>query len=142
MSVYDLKRKLLTLVLVHQHNIIYLAWAIFVTVGALQMCKVRGGFITNYGADIIAPIMVYYGIRTNKTILSRFLRKGTNPIQTLVIVWTFCIVWEICQKFDLSGTVLVITRGTFDIWDIVVYSATLVICYYFDISLLKLKREN
>ena len=98
------------------------------------MIKVNGGIITNYGADIIAPVMLYYLSRKDKTVFSNFFKKGLNEKQAFILIWILCIAWEVLQKFDLSGTPLVITRGTFDPMDILVYTLTLLICYYFDVT--------
>jgi hypothetical protein len=112
----------------------YLGWFIFILVGLLQMFKVKGGIITNYVADIIAPVMLYYSSRKNKTVLSKLFKQGLNEKQAFLLIWILCIAWELLQKFDLSGTPLTITRGTFDLMDILVYTLTLLICYYFDVT--------
>jgi len=44
------------------------------------------------------------------------------------------VLWEVSQKFDLSQTILFMNRGTFDLWDIVTFTLTLLICFYVDIN--------
>jgi hypothetical protein len=124
----------------YEKPLAYLGWIVFVVVALLQMWKERGGFITNYGADSIAPIMLYYSARTNKTLLSKLFKKTPNEIQTFLTLWFLCVLWEILQKFDLSQTILFMTRGTFDPWDIVTYTLTLLICLYLDITRIKTKQ--
>jgi hypothetical protein len=116
----------------YEKPLAYLGWIVFVVVALLQMWKVRGGFITNYGADSIAPLMLYYSARTNKTLLTKLVKRTPSETQTFFTLWFLCVLWEIAQKFDFSGTVLAITRGTFDPWDILTYTLSLLICYYLD----------
>jgi hypothetical protein len=116
----------------NEKYLVYFGWTVFVTVGLLQMFRVKAGFITDYGADLIAPVMLYYSTRSGKTILSGIFKKRLNEIQTFILIWSLCIIWETLQKFDLSGTPLVITRGTFDPLDIVAYTLTLLVCYNLD----------
>jgi hypothetical protein len=40
------------------------------------------------------------------------MRRGAKFAAVSVSVG--CFAWEICQRFDLSGTILYITRGTYD----------------------------
>ncbi len=116
----------------HEKTLAYAGWGIFALLGLLQMFKVRGGVITNYGADVIAPIMLYYATRTNKSLFSKIWKQGFNEKQTFLLIWSLCLAWEISQKFDFSGTILAITRGRFDPMDIMAYTLTLLICYYLD----------
>jgi hypothetical protein len=112
----------------YEKYLAYLGWLIFATVGLLQMFRVKGGFITNYGADIIAPAMLYYSIRINKTILNRIFKKGLNEIHTFILLWILCVGWETLQRFDLSGTIFFFAKGTFDYFDILAYTLTLLAC--------------
>ena len=121
----------------YEKPLVYVGWIVFVVVALLQMWKVKGGFITNFGADIIAPAMLYYSARTNKTLLSKLFNRTLSEIQTFLALWLLCVLWEIVQKFDFSGTVLTITKGTFDPWDILTYTFTLLICFYLDSNRIK-----
>lgn len=114
----------------YEKKLSVLGWLIFITIALLQIFKVRGGFITNYGADIIAPVMLYYWTRTNRGLFSKLSEKGLNEKQTLILLWALCILWETRQYFDLS-------TGTIDAWDILTYSLTLFICYYLDVTRVK-----
>lgn len=108
----------------------YLGWLILILIAIMQELKIRGGFITNYGADIIAPIMLYYWTRTNRGLFAKLSKNGLNEIQTAILIWVLCLAWEIRQKFDLN-------TGVFDILDILTYSLTLLSCYYYDITRIK-----
>jgi len=137
-----MKNKLLKFLLKYEKYLAFVGWVIFIEVAFFQMLKVRGGFITNYGADIIAPLMLYYLIRTNRSILVRFLKHTPTTKQTLILILAPCLLWEISQKFDFSDTLLFFTKGTFDGWDIVAYTVTLSICYYIDLNILKFNQNN
>jgi hypothetical protein len=126
----------------YEKYLVSLGWGIFAAIGLLQMFKVKGGFVASYGADIIAPAMLYHSTRSRKTILSKIIKKGPNEIQTFILIWSLCIIWETLQEFDLSGTPLAITRGTFDTRDKLAYTLTLVVCYYLDKSLADLHRKS
>ena len=43
-----------------------------------------------------------------------------------------CFAWEFGQRFDLSGSILGITQGTFDPLDLVAYALTLGFLYAID----------
>jgi len=128
------KRRIQIFLMKNEKFLAYAGWTIFAIVGLLQMNKVRGGFLTNYGADIIAPIRLYYSSRVNKSLLSKLFRNGLNEKQTFVLIFFLCTAWEVMQSSDLSGTVLFITKGYFDILDIIAYFFTLLVCLYFDIT--------
>jgi hypothetical protein len=124
----------------YEKPLAFLGWTVFVVVALLQMWNMRAGFISNYGADCIAPLMLYYSARTNKTLLSKLFKRTPNELQTFLTLWFLCVLWEISQKFDLSHTILFMTRGTFDPWDILTYTLTLLICFYMDITRIKAKQ--
>ena len=102
------------------------------------MLKVHAGFITNYGADIIAPLMLYYCVRTNKSLLLKLSKHAPTAKQTFILILVLCLFWEISQIFDFSDTILFFTKGTFDVWDIIAYTLTLSMCYCTDINILKI----
>ncbi len=135
----DYKKVIQKILFRYEKPLAYLGWTVFIFVALFQIWKVRGGFITNYGADFIAPVMLYYSARTNKTLLSKLFKRTPNEIQTFLTLWLLCVLWEIAQKFDFSGTALTITKGTFDPWDILTYTLTLLICFYLDSTRIKAK---
>ena len=96
-------------------------------VGTMQSQNVNGGWVTNYGADIIGPISFWWC--TRRTIFAS-VKFGAEI--AILVQLVGCFVWEFCQRFDLSNTVLFFTKGTFDPLDLVTYSATLMACYSLD----------
>lgn len=98
-----------------------LCWIPALVVGALQMYRVDAGFLTAYGADFFGPIALYASLRANGTILRRLVPRPPSPYASAAIVIAGCVAWEWCQRYDFSGTPLMITRGTFDLYDIVAY---------------------
>jgi hypothetical protein len=97
------------------------SWLPALAVGALQMYRVDAGVLTAYGADFFGPIALYASLRANGTILRRFVSRPPSPYASAAIVIIGCVAWEWCQRYDFSGTPLMITRGTFDPYDIVAY---------------------
>jgi hypothetical protein len=110
-----------------------LALVAFAGIGGMQMLGVDGGPVTNYGADLLAPPILYFATREGYG--SR--RKGKvwrmGPLGSLLLVFGLCALWEFCQLFDFSGTPLAVTRGTFDPLDLLAYAAGLVAAYYVDV---------
>ena len=93
----------------------------------------NGGFITNYGADFLAPPILYFSFREgyHRPRSGRVWRLG--PVASLLTVLGGCTTWEWSQRFDFSGTPLAITAGTFDPFDLLAYAVGLLACYYVDV---------
>ena len=87
------------------------------------MARVNAGILTAYGADFFGPIALYASTRSNSTVAKWFTRRAPSPAASAAIVLIACVAWEWCQRFDLRGTPLAITRGRFDPYDIVAYAA-------------------
>jgi hypothetical protein len=103
--------------------------AVFVGIGGLQMYRVNAGFLTNYGADLFAPPYLYL-----------MLRGGRFHLRSLAAITTVlagCFLWEWMQRYDLSGTPLAITRGSFDPFDLLAYTVGLVVTFVIDIRWLQ-----
>jgi hypothetical protein len=109
-------------------------------VGGLQMFRVRAGFLTNYAGDVAGPVFLYGAIRQRKTVLRYFSTRTPSPEFTAVSLFLACAAWEICQLLDLRGTPLDITRGRFDVFDLLTYAASLVVCYAADTRVRKRSR--
>ncbi|HEX9730250.1 MAG TPA: hypothetical protein VGA37_17280 [Gemmatimonadales bacterium] len=103
--------------------------AVFVGIGGLQMYRVNAGFLTNYGADLLAPPYLYLMLRGGR------LRLGS--LSALTVVLGGCFLWEWMQHYDLSGTPLVITRGRFDPFDLLAYTLGLLASYAVDVRWLR-----
>lgn len=99
-----------------------------VIIGYLQSQRVNAGFWTNYGADLIGPVWLYSGLRQLK------IWRGRYPSAELAAggVFAGCFLWEWCQRYDLRGTLLGITRGSFDPYDVLSYAVSLGVAYTVD----------
>ena len=97
--------------------------------GALNMLEVRGGFTTNYLADIIIPPLLY--INTVKLPSKRFqvlIFLSEKPLLTAVLIFAGSTFTEVCQIFWPRG----LFSGYFDPWDIVAFSSGLIVVYTVD----------
>jgi len=104
---------------------------VFVGIGGLQMYNVDAGFLTNYGADLLAPPWMYLAMRGDRgegSWITRALRLS-RPLARLLFVLVGCFLWEWMQRYDLAGTPLEITRGHFDPFDLVAYTVGLLVTY-------------
>lgn len=103
--------------------------AVFVGIGGLQMYRVNAGFLTNYGADLLAPPYMY--------LTSRGGRFRLTSLTALPAVLGGCFLWEWMQRYDLVGTPLAITRGKFDPFDLLAYTVGLLVIYAVDVRWLR-----
>jgi len=99
--------------------------AVFVGIGGLQMYRINAGFLTNYGADLLAPPYLYLMLRGGR------LRLGA--LAALTVVLGGCFLWEWMQRHDFGGTPLAITRGRFDPFDLLAYTVGLLLIYIVDV---------
>ena len=106
--------------------------AVFAGIGGLQMYRVDAGLLTSYGADLLAPPYMYLMLRGG--------RLRLRPLASLAAVLGGCFVWEWMQRYDLGGTPLVITRGTFDPFDLLAYTLGLLVSYVVDVRWLRPRR--
>jgi len=90
----------------------------------LHAREVDAGWVTSYGADLIGTAWCWWLFR--RTVFSR-ARYGAQL--TVAVLLAAGIAWEWSQRYDLSGTILEGTAGTFDPIDIAVYTLTLAACY-------------
>lgn len=93
------------------------------------MFSVDGGFLTNYGADLLAPPYLYLAFRGG--------RRRWRPLTAFSVVLGGCVLWEWLQRYDLLGTPLAISRGRFDPYDLAAYTVGLLICYAVDLRWLR-----
>ena len=92
-------------------------------VGGLQALRVRGGFVTNYGADIFGTAWLYAIFRQGRVLFQR--GRFLSPSATSAIVMAGCVGSEFGQKLRW-------VPGTFDWLDIAAYVATVLACYVCD----------
>jgi hypothetical protein len=101
------------------------AVSLSLAVGALQMARVHGGWLTNYGADVFGTAWLYALARQGRT----FLRRATlAPWQAAAIVFTCCAASEFAQRAGVLS-------GVFDPLDLAAYAATVVACAGLDHAL-------
>jgi hypothetical protein len=103
--------------------------AVYVGIGGLQMYRINAGFLTNYGADLLAPPYLYLMLRGG--------RFHLGSLAALTTVLGGCFLWEWMQRYDFAGTPLAITRGRFDPFDLLAYTVGLVAIYGMDIRWLQ-----
>jgi len=65
-------------------------------IGALQMYRVRGGFVTNYGADLLGTVWLYAMTRLGWTIVQR--GRATSGGAAALIVFAMCTLSEFAQR--------------------------------------------
>jgi hypothetical protein len=107
-------------------------WILFVCwiLGAgLGMLHIRGGFLTNYLADLSFPPWYYIvmrGLYSGKVRVPRLLRWfGKSPARSAVSIFLVGLISEVSQIYWPRG----LFRGTYDPWDIGSYAIGLLICY-------------
>jgi hypothetical protein len=101
----------------------------------LQAQRINGGWLTSYGGDVFGPLAFWWALR--RTMFASPKYGAEIAVLTQLVG---CFVWEFCQRADLSNTVLFFTEGTFDPFDLVAYSVTLIGCYALDRLLLYCQR--
>ena len=90
-------------------------------VAALQMANIRAGLLTSAGADFLCPALLYIVTRRDQTLLRRLMPRRLTPDQAAALTLIACFAWEFCQRYDLRGTPLFFTHGTFDPIDLLAY---------------------
>jgi hypothetical protein len=107
-------------------------WALlagWVLAAVLNMARARGGFLTNYMADLANPPWLYIGFRGLQSSegRSRFLLQwfGRTPERTAISIFLVGAAAEVSQRYWPKG----IFAGTYDPWDILAYAVGLGVCY-------------
>ena len=96
---------------------------ISLAIGALQMYRVHGGWITSYGADVFGTAWLYAMIRQGRTIF----RRGVIVADwhTALFVFAGCAASECGQQYHL-------VPGRFDWYDLLAYGLTVLACVAID----------
>jgi hypothetical protein len=92
-------------------------------IGALQMFHVRGGFVTNYGADLFGTAWFYAMFRQGRTIFQRGRPLGAAASASAVFAG--CAAFELAQRIDLFP-------GVFDPLDLAAFAGSVLACYALD----------
>ena len=110
-------------------------WTLFVVflgTGILNMLHVRGGFLTNHTADLVAPAWLYVASRglhsahAPRTLVQRTL--GRTPERAAIGLFLASTLTEICQFYWPRG----VFSGRYDVLDILAYAVGLASCYIAD----------
>lgn len=99
-----------------------------------QVSKLNLGIITSYGADVFAPMLLYYLIRRNIGSIAILFNRPVSAKQAYLIIFGACLAWEMKQYINPE-------TGIFDFFDILAYGLSLTICYIFDTSIENLHAE-
>ena len=93
------------------------------TVGALQMCHIHGGLLTDYGADAFGTAWVYATMRLGRSVIQR--GRPASARYSAIVVFLLCLTWELGQRAH-------VVPGRFDPFDIMTYAVTLGMCWAID----------
>lgn len=110
----------------------YLLFIAFLGTAALNMLQVRGGFLTNYAADLVVPAWLYvaarglHSPRGRETLIQRTI--GRTPEIAALSLFTASTLTEISQRYWPHG----IFSGRFDLLDVLAYACGLAACYVGD----------
>lgn len=107
-------------------------WAAFLVAAALNLLRVRGGFLTNYLADIALPALMYVAARGLGSPRSRRLPVmaliGRTPERTALTLLVASSATELSQALWPAGPF----AGRFDPLDIVAYGVGVLVPYVAD----------
>jgi hypothetical protein len=105
----------------------------FLLSAALNMLRVRAGFLTSYLADLTVPALLYV-VSRELAPRNRWLGFGPlswigrSPRRAAAVLFLGSTVTEVSQIFWPRG----VFAGRFDPLDIVAYGVGLLMCYVFD----------
>jgi hypothetical protein len=92
---------------------------IVLAVWVLQGFHVRGGFVTNHGADLFGAMMVYMGLRQERRWPRLF--RVFSPVGAAVFVFAGCTAFELAH-----------ISGPFDPFDVLNYGIGVLVCFCLD----------
>jgi hypothetical protein len=105
--------------------------AAWVCCAALVMNRVRGGFVTNYGADLTQPAWLYIVVRElprpgANSVLHRII--GSRPETAALVIFVAGTLTEVSQLYWPAG----LFSGRFDPYDLVAFASGISACYIVD----------
>ena len=89
-------------------------------VGGLEMYRVHGGLLTDYGADLFGAAWLYAMTRLGRTIVQR--GRTLDAGRTGIAIFALCALSELGQRVHL-------VPGRYDPWDIVTYALAILACW-------------
>lgn len=90
-------------------------WALFIAIGLLQMKRVHLGVITDYGADVFCPALLFVLTRQGKSLLRYIGLRQDRPVVIAAGVFGLSAAWEVAQRLHWIP-------GTFDPCDLLAYA--------------------
>ena len=102
----------------------YGSMAAALCIGGLQMIRVRGGLLTDYGADLLGTIWLYAMFRQGRTIFLR--RRQLSAGSAAGLVFLGCTASEFAQKLHWLP-------GVYDPTDILTYALAVTVCFVCDL---------
>lgn len=109
-------------------------WAVFLLTAALNMARVRGGFLTSHAADLATPALLYIVLRRYPPAgrhggpLSLRALFGRTPEVAALVVFLGATATELSQRFWPHG----LFPGTYDPLDIAAYAVSVLVPYVAD----------
>ncbi len=108
--------------------------SVFLLTAALNLCRIRGGFLTNHTADLTVPALLYIvtrryppsSVRAAPMRLRQFF--GYSPEVAAFLIFGGSTATELSQRFWPHG----IFRGTYDPLDLIAYGVSVAIPYVAD----------
>ena len=88
-------------------------------IGGLQMFHVRGGILTNYGADLLGTAWLYAMTRLGLTIVQR--GRPTSAATAAAVIFLLCTMSELGQREH-------VVPGRYDPLDIVAFALAIGAC--------------
>ena len=106
----------------------YALFAATIGTGALNMLRVRGGFLTNHLADVAVPAWLYIASRGlhSRSLRRTFIQRtiGRTPPAAALILFVASTCTEVSQYFWPHG----LFPGRFDPLDVAAYGVGLAAC--------------
>jgi len=107
-------------------------WAAFILTAALNMLRVRAGFLTNYAADVVVPALLYVMLRglAERPRAPGLLRRwfGLTPERAAFGVFVASAATELSQRYWPRG----VFAGRYDVLDIAAFAGGIAVCYVCD----------
>ena len=119
----------------NQRGWLVLYWTLsvaFLVTAALNMLRLRGGFLTNHAADLVVPAWMYvasrglHSTRGRQTFIQCTL--GRTPERAAQVLFLASTLTEVSQYYAPRG----LFPGRFDALDILSYAVGLAVCYVLD----------
>jgi hypothetical protein len=92
-------------------------------IGGLQMFRVRGWWLTSYGADLFGTAWLYAMFRQGRTVFQR--GRALSPRAAALGVFAGCAASEFGQRWR-------VIPGTYDPYDLAAFGVSVGLCWLID----------